>query len=141
MHMYAHLDKLRERALYCDTDSFIFVQDSESLLMQCSDALGDMTSELKEGEFISEFFRGGPKHYAYKLCNSMTGEVKTVCKVRGITLNYNSSQIVNFDAIKDFVLNRPANTLTLTVYTSKKIKRKRGEGVCIYNQRTRKYDL
>ena len=101
MYLYAHLDKQRERALYCDTDSFIFVQkDSESPLMQCGDALGDMTSELKEGEFISEFFGGGPKNYAYKLCNSMTGEVKTVCKVRATTLNYNASQLVNFDAIK-----------------------------------------
>ena len=57
----------------------------------------------------------------------MTGEVKTVCKVRGITLNYNASQLVNFNAIKDLVLNRPTNS-TVTVHTSKKMKRKRGEG-------------
>ena len=47
-----------------------------------------MTSELKPGEFICEFVSGGPKNYAYKAINSVTGEEKTVCKVRGITLNY-----------------------------------------------------
>ena len=88
MHLYAHLGKLGERALYCDTDSVIFVlEDGETPLVQCGDALGDVISELKEGEFISEFVSGGPKNYAYKLSNSMTGEVKTVCKVCGITLN------------------------------------------------------
>jgi len=59
-----------------------------------------MPSELKENEYISEFVSGGPENYVYKLCNSMTGEEKTVCKVRGITLNF-VFQILKFDAIKD----------------------------------------
>jgi len=37
-----------------------------------------MTSELKQNEYISEFISGGPIYYAYKLCNSVTGELKTV---------------------------------------------------------------
>ena len=52
-----------------------------------------MTSELKPGECICEFVSGGSKNYAYKSINSMTGEEKTVCKVRGITLNYSASQL------------------------------------------------
>ena len=60
----------------------------------------------------------------------MTGKMKTLCKFRGITLNYNASQIVNFDTIKDLVLNRPSNS-TVTVHTSKKIKRKTREGACV----------
>jgi len=55
-----------------------------------------MTSELKPGEFICEFVSGGPKNYAHKLIDSMTGEEKPVYKVRGITLNYSASQLVNF---------------------------------------------
>ena len=93
-----------------------------------------MTSEL-QGEYISEFVSGSPKTYAYKLCTSMTWEVKTVCKVRGITLNYIASQLMNFD-IKDLVLNRPANS-TVTVHTSKKIKRKMGEGACVSSHTSR----
>ena len=42
----------------------------------------------------------GPKNYAYKTYNSATGESKTVCKVRGITLNYIASQLVNFQKIR-----------------------------------------
>ena len=60
----------------------------------------------------------------------MTREQKTVCKVRGITLNYNASQLVNFDKIKDFILRgdeRKEEEETVTVHTEKKIKRKRGK--------------
>jgi len=50
-----------------------------------------------------------------------------VCKLRGITLNYKASQLVNFETIKDLVLNRHSNS-TVTVHTDKKIKRKRIDG-------------
>jgi hypothetical protein len=89
-----------------------------------------MTSELKANEYISEFVSGGPKNYGYKLCNSVTGETKTVCKVRGMTLNYKASQLVNFETIKDLVLNGCSNS-TVTVHTDKKIKRKRIDGACV----------
>ena len=80
LHLYDYLDRLGERALYCDTDSVIFVQkDGEPPLIQCGDARCEMTSELKGTEFISEFVSGCPKNYAYKLCDSVTGEKKTVC--------------------------------------------------------------
>jgi hypothetical protein len=49
---------------------------------------------------------------------------KTVCKVRGITLNYAFSELVNFDLFKNMVLN-VNETATVTVHTDKKIKRKR----------------
>jgi hypothetical protein len=56
MYFYAHLDELGERALYCHTDSVIFVlKDGELPLVKCGDALGEMTSEFKQNEFISEF--------------------------------------------------------------------------------------
>jgi len=83
LHLYGYLDKLKEHALYCDTDSVIFVQPRDEVaLLQSGDCLGAMTSELKTGEFICEFVSGGPKNYAYKSINSVTGEEKTVCKVR-----------------------------------------------------------
>jgi hypothetical protein len=95
----------------------------EPPLIECGDALGDMTSELKENEYISEFVSGGPKNYAYKQCNAVTGEVKRVCKVRGVTLNYKASQLVNFETIKALVLNGRLNS-SVRVRTDKKIKRK-----------------
>jgi hypothetical protein len=60
----------------------IYVQkETEAPLVECGDRLGDMTNELKPGEYIEEFVSGGPKNYA---CRLLSG--KTVCKVRGIIL-------------------------------------------------------
>ena len=56
--------------------------------------------------------------------------MKTVCKVRGIILNYKASQLVNFETIKYLVLNGRLNS-TVTVRTDKKIKRKRIECACV----------
>ena len=61
----------------------------------------------------------------YKVANIATGSQKTVCKVRGITLNYNASRLVNFDVIKDIILKQGP---VVTVHTEHKIKRKRKSG-------------
>ena len=55
-----------------------------------------MQSEVKKDEIIVEVVCAGPKNYAYKTYNSETGESKTDCKGRCITLNYSASQLVNF---------------------------------------------
>ena len=47
-----------------------------------------------------------------------------MCKVRGITLNYSASQLVNFERMKQLIL-RGTKTDTVTVHTARKIKRKR----------------
>jgi len=56
---------------------------------------------------MEEFVNGGPKNYAYKIVDTTTGQRNTVCKVRGITLNYNALQLVNFDVIKDDFRKKP----------------------------------
>ncbi len=86
-----------------------------------------MTSELKPGFHIEEFVSGGPKNYAYRIVDPVTGVRETVCKVRGITLNYSGSQTVNFDVIMALVLGGD-DTETVTVHTERKIKRKRADG-------------
>jgi len=58
----------------------------------------------------------------------VTGAEKTVCKVRGITLNYSASQLANFEKIKAINLGRDEKE-TITVHTERKIKRKRGRMV------------
>jgi hypothetical protein len=128
IHLYSYLDKLQEKALYTDTDSVIYIQPrDEPVLVELGDNLGQMTSELKANEFISEVVCAGPKNYAYKTINSLTGDSKTVCKVRGITLNYNASLLVNFSKMKDMILARNDKE-TVTVRTPNKIKRKWGKG-------------
>ena len=53
-----------------------------------------------------------------------------MCKVRGITLHYKASQLVNFEAIKELVLRGRLKS-TVRVRTDKKIKRKRGDVACV----------
>ena len=85
---------------------------------------GDMQSELKPSEFIIEFTLGSSKYYAYRL---ITNEVeKTVCKVRGITLNYHTSKLVNFEVIKAMILGQGESFVN--VHTEYNIKRKRRAG-------------
>ena len=66
---------------------------------------------------------GGPKNYAYRIVDPVTGNRETICKVRGITLIYIASQTVNFEVIKALVLRRD-DTEAVTVHTVRKIKRK-----------------
>jgi len=85
----------------------VFVQSRDDpALAEIGDNLGAMTSELKPSQFIEECFRGSPNNYAYTIVHSATGERKTVCKVRGITLNYIASKLVNFEVIKDMILEK-----------------------------------
>ena len=69
---------------------------------------------------------GVPKNYAYTVIDTVTGQAATVCKFRGITLNYNAKQLVNFDVIMAVILG--TGEPTVTVHTEKKIKRKRNGG-------------
>jgi hypothetical protein len=58
---YTCLDALKERAIYCDTDSVIYIQKcGQPPAVTCGDKLGDMTDELGPDEYI-EFVSGGPQ--------------------------------------------------------------------------------
>jgi len=85
-----------------------------------------MTSKLRTIEYISEFMSGGTKNYAYSVIDTGKGRATTVCKVRGITLNYSAKQLVNFNVIRDMIIG--SWEPTVMVYTEKKIKRKRMGG-------------
>ena len=48
IHLYHYLDRLGERAIYCDRDSVIYIQPKDNPgLIETGDNLGDMTSELR----------------------------------------------------------------------------------------------
>ena len=128
IHLYRYLDRLDERAIYCVTDCVICIQPKdEPNLIESGDKLGDMTSELRPTEYVSEFVSGVRKNYAYTVNDTATGWAATVCKVRSITLNYRAKQLMTFDVIKTMILG--TEEPTVTVHTEKKIKRKRNGGV------------
>lgn len=105
LHLYKFLDLVGKNTHYYDTDSIIYTHPigKDPLKPYLKDHLGMLTNELaSEGPDvgIAEFVSGGPKNYAFRLTNG-----KTVCKVRGITLNYSASQLLNFDSLRDFIVD------------------------------------
>jgi len=85
-----------------------------------------MTSELRHTEYIFLFVTGRPKNYEYRSDDTANGRSDTVCKVRGITLNYNASQLVNFVVIRDMILGMGEPTVTEHAERNIKLKRKGG---------------
>jgi len=85
-----------------------------------------MTTELGPSETISEFESVGSKNYAYRVLDTLPDQSKTVCKFRGVTLNYNASQLVNFEVIRDVMLG--TGKPTVNIHTERQIKRNRKGG-------------
>jgi hypothetical protein len=91
--------------------------------VRTSDYLGHLTDELEEFgalSFIVEYESGGPKTAFSVFCPS-TGERTTKCKVKGITLNYKNSKVVNFTTLRGMILKDIA---PVHVHNPQKIKRK-----------------
>jgi hypothetical protein len=104
--LFKILNQLNEKVCYYDTDSVIFIENEDTPLIPTGDFLGDLTDEIDPDNYIEEFVSGGPKNYAYKLNKTDSNGVQYVCKVKGITLNFSSSKIINFHSIKEMVHNK-----------------------------------
>ena len=89
-----------ERVLYFDTDSIIFSHRPGEPTPPTGDHLGEFTSELKPGDHIVEFAAAGPKNYGYR-----TKDGKVECKVRGFTLNTRGQEQLNFELLKQNVID------------------------------------
>lgn len=137
LHLYSYLDKLKEKVLYYDTDSVFFIKNQNDEGLALGDYLGDLTDELceySENCYINEIVFSSEKSYAYTVMSNEGIYKGTVCKVKGICLNHENSQHVNFNSMKELVLKGEYensdlikfNTNTIqrsgdsTVYTTKK---------------------
>ena len=103
LKLYELLDTLQHQVSYYDTHSVIYTTGPGEHSLPVGDYLGDLTDEL-DGGYISLC----PKNYAYQ---TSTGE--ETCKVRGFTLNYKNSCIINFESVKNIVkecLTNPGQT-------------------------------
>ena len=107
LKLWSVMQRLGKRVLYHDTDSIIFSVKDGEYVPPLGTYLGQLTDELtcKElgcknkycsGHWIEEFVSCGPKNYSFRV---NTGEI--VCKVRGFSLNYKSSLILNFESMKE----------------------------------------
>jgi len=99
LKLYEYLQLLQQQVLYFDTDSVIYSHQPGQPDIEPGDFLGEMTDEL-EGDHIVEFTSAGPKNYGY-----ITNTGKKCCKVRGFTLNVRGSQQLNYDVMRDNLLD------------------------------------
>ena len=97
LKLYDLLEQLDDRVLYFDTDSVIYIHREDSWNPPLGDYLGQLKDETK-GVPIVAFVSGGAKCYAYVLEDG-----KTVCKIKGFTLNHRNSLTLNFETLKDLV--------------------------------------
>jgi hypothetical protein len=101
MRLYQAMEIVGDDLLYCDTDSLIYKRlPGEDRRFQTGPYLGDLANELNEGESIVEFVATGPKSYSYK-----TSLGKSVRKIKGFTLNSETSAIITHDVLVDMAKN------------------------------------
>lgn len=75
--------------------------------MEIGNHLGDLASEIPLGYEIDEFVCAGAKQYGYKLkkINDPEEKYEYVLKLRGFSLNYQASLLLNYNSFKTQVLN------------------------------------
>ena len=100
LKLYSYLEQLQQRVLYFDTDSVIYTTRPGQPCIPLGDYLGEMTNELDGDDFITEFTSAGPKNYGYR-----TQQGKVCCKVRGFTLNVRGSHQLNYDVMRQNLIN------------------------------------
>ncbi|KAJ8048772.1 hypothetical protein HOLleu_01221 [Holothuria leucospilota] len=119
LKLYDVIYRMHERVLYFDTDSIIYISKPDYWEPPTCYYLGELTNEInpKDGNYIQSFVTG-PKNYAFTLDIG-----KTVCKVRGITLNNKTSLKVNYDTLFQMVQNiRAPTVLVVSVHDLRKIR-------------------
>lgn len=101
LKLYNELKKIGNSVLYFDTDSIIYISREGEYNPCIGEFLGEFTDEIKksDADHIVEFISAGPKNYAFLLDNG-----KTNCTVKGFTLNYLSSLVINYNSIKEIVI-------------------------------------
>ena len=100
LKLYTYLEQLQQRVLYFDTDSVIYTVRPGQPDIALGDYLGDMTNELDGDDIITEFTSAGPKNYGYKTLHGKIG-----CKVRGFTLNVRGAQQLNYNVMRQNLLD------------------------------------
>ena len=132
LKLWSVMQKLGDRVLYHDTDSIIFSVKEGEYSPPLGSYLGQLTDELTckelgcmkegcEGHWIEEFVSCGPKNYSFRV---NTGEI--ICKVRGFSLNYRSSLILNFNSMKEALIgwkmNKPKELITVKTELARSVK-------------------
>ena len=107
LELYKIMEKLGERCLYCDTDSVIFTAKPGEYVPEIGQFIGDLTNEVTTPDepeaYITNFTSCGSKNYSYEVYYPNSDTRKYFVKVKGLSLNFITSNIVNFDAMKTLI--------------------------------------
>ncbi|XP_052347501.1 uncharacterized protein LOC127914537 [Oncorhynchus keta] len=98
LELYMLMEQLQRRVLYHDTDSVVYVRKPGDWSPPLSNYLGGLTSELAEGDHITEWSSCGPKSYAFRTLKN-----HVALKAKGVTRNYENAQRVNLESITRLV--------------------------------------
>ncbi len=115
LRLYSGLETVGSRAIYCDTDSIVYLSKPGEADIPIGDKLGEWTDELG-GDYIREFVAAGPKSYAY-----ITRSGKSAVKSKGFKMSYiNCQSTLNFENYRAAV---DGEEFTMETVTSFKINR------------------
>lgn len=93
----ARLRLYEEDVVYYDTDSVVYIDNGQNTVPTGS-MLGEWSSELANGVYITEWLSTGPKSYYYKTLNGVE-----VTKIKGFTLNYENKLLLNDASLKSII--------------------------------------
>ena len=114
LELYRCFEMLEDRALYCDTDSIIYIHVDGMYNSPLCEFVGGMTNELGEN-YSTEYLPKGLKNYAYCTCDGIQ-----VIKVKYFTSNVVASQHFTFDVMKEMAIAEQDDQLIVTelrIYT------------------------
>jgi hypothetical protein len=108
--LYEHLEKANERAVYCDTDSIIYIDRPLNNLIT-GEYLGQLKSELPKNYYIIMFCSVAPKIYGYIVGNISANEEYTFpndspneyVKMKGFKISATTNTAFNFKNIKAMI--------------------------------------
>ena len=112
LRLYSVMEQLGRRALYTDTDSIIYVHKRGEWNPDTGDFLGDFKDEYPHKE-LTQYVGLGAKNYAIRFADSTSER-----KVRGFTLNYQTSRLIDFDTMLEMLREGVDNKTVVTAHTS-----------------------
>ena len=134
LELWQQLDIVERRCggtvCYFDTDSVIYIAYTGMTLLKTGSQLGELTREIKQDEEVKQAVFLGPKNYAYTIRNKVTGEERTIVKVKGITLTANVLEQLPIALLLEMAHEYCHNRNTIEKYiTQHRIKSYRNQDV------------
>ena len=103
-----------ERALYCDTDSVVYVQREGDDVVETGEALGHWSSELDDGVWGEEFLALAPKCYMlrYNEAGRLKEKESGILKAKGVTLTVQNVKEIHAESMRRIIMTEVFGDLT-----------------------------